>query len=206
MLIAGAKGHAIEVLELLMHETKHVVFFDDLSKDLPLKLYDIYPVITSLEDVTKYFANNKNFILGVGGSLARRTLTMKLEGAGGLLNSVIAGNADIGRYEVNLGEGVNIMNGVMVSNNVTVGRGSLINARVSIHHDCTIGEFTEIGPGCIITGGCTIGHDCSIGAGVILIPGIIIGDNVTIGAGAVVTKEITDGATIAGVPAKNMFT
>lgn len=204
MLIAGAKGHAKEILELLTGLKEPIVFYDDVSTDLSLKLYDQYTILKSFDEARQHFALSGDFILGLGKPTARRSVTEKLEKAGGRLQSIIAGNATIGRYEVAIKDGVNIMDGVMISNSVTIGRGVLINARSVVHHDCIIKEFTEIGPGCLIAGGCTIGHDCSIGAGVILIPGVTIGNNVTIGAGAVVTKNIAPHSVIAGVPARSI--
>ncbi len=48
----------------------------------------------------------------------------------------------------------------------------------------------------------TIGDNCYISTGVTILGPITIGDNVTIAAGAVVTKDVPDGAIVAGVPAK----
>lgn len=48
----------------------------------------------------------------------------------------------------------------------------------------------------------SIGDNCYIGTGVTILGPINIGDNVTIAAGAVVTKDVPDGCTVAGVPAK----
>jgi len=42
----------------------------------------------------------------------------------------------------------------------------------------------------------------SIGTGAVIICGITIGENALVGAGAVVTKDVPDGAVVAGVPAR----
>ncbi len=42
----------------------------------------------------------------------------------------------------------------------------------------------------------------SIGSSATILCGITIGENATIGAGAVVTKDVPDGAVVAGVPAR----
>jgi maltose O-acetyltransferase len=41
-----------------------------------------------------------------------------------------------------------------------------------------------------------------IGMGALILPGVTIGDNAIIGAGAVVTKDVSAGVTVKGVPAK----
>ncbi len=47
----------------------------------------------------------------------------------------------------------------------------------------------------------SIGDRVFIGAGSIVLPGVRIGDDVIIGAGSVVTRDIADGALVAGNPA-----
>ena len=42
----------------------------------------------------------------------------------------------------------------------------------------------------------------SIGSGAVVLCGVTIGENAMVGAGAVVTRDVPDGATVAGVPAR----
>lgn len=51
-------------------------------------------------------------------------------------------------------------------------------------------------------GAATIGNNVYIGPGAKIIGRIRIGDNVVIGANAVVTKDVPNGVTVGGVPAK----
>ncbi|MEL7299948.1 MAG: sugar O-acetyltransferase [Pseudomonadota bacterium] len=48
----------------------------------------------------------------------------------------------------------------------------------------------------------TIGADVWIGGGALILPGVTIGDHAIIGAGAVVTRDVRDGVTVAGNPAR----
>lgn len=47
-----------------------------------------------------------------------------------------------------------------------------------------------------------VGRNVWIGGGAILLPGIVVGDDCIIGAGAIVTRDVPDGATWAGNPAR----
>ena len=49
-----------------------------------------------------------------------------------------------------------------------------------------------------------IGRDVWIAAGAVILSGARIGDHATVGAGAVVTREVSDGDTVAGVPARSI--
>ena len=73
---------------------------------------------------------------------------------------------------------------------------SVIGEGTVIPHRVTIGEIGEGVP--------VIGNNCFIGAGSIIIGGIRVGNNVKVGAGAVVIKDVPDGATVVGVPAREV--
>jgi maltose O-acetyltransferase len=47
-----------------------------------------------------------------------------------------------------------------------------------------------------------IGRDAWIGGGAIILPGVTIGDGAVIGAGSVVTRDVSEGQTVAGNPAR----
>jgi acetyltransferase-like isoleucine patch superfamily enzyme len=47
-----------------------------------------------------------------------------------------------------------------------------------------------------------VGRGATLGSGVVVMCGVKIGENAMVGAGAVVTKDVSDGATVVGVPAR----
>ena len=106
--------------------------------------------------------------------------------------------------------------------NIRLGRGVFMNFNCIVLDICEveIGDLTQIGPGVqILTADhprdpvqraegiefgkpVTIGRNVWIGGGAIILPGVTIGDDAVIGAGSVVTRDVPEGATAAGNPAR----
>ena len=203
MLITGARGMAKELFEVLVQSkySGKIFFFDDITPGAPAEIYG-YPVLKDVAEAAEVFKQDNAFVLGLGGPVLRKKVADKFKTINGQITSLISPFAKIGKFGNKIGIGCNIMTGVTITNDVTIGEGVLINVNASISHDSIIGDFTEISPGAVIAGRCEIGSSVVIGANATILPGIKIGNNATVGAGAVVTKDIADNIIVAGVPAK----
>jgi UDP-2-acetamido-3-amino-2,3-dideoxy-glucuronate N-acetyltransferase len=117
------------------------------------------------------------------------------------------GNCEIGEGSI-VHSHVWIGDGVKIGANVKIQAFSFIPAGVEIKDNCFIGPrvtFTnDKYPPSNGNGweGTVVKEGASIGAGSVILPGIMIGKNARIGAGSVVTKDIPDGATAYGNPAR----
>ncbi|OAB25997.1 sugar O-acyltransferase, sialic acid O-acetyltransferase NeuD family [Flavobacterium fryxellicola] len=205
MLIIGAKGFAKEVLEILHQngETENLCFYDDINADVPEKLYDIFPVLKSLEEAKKYFKNiDCHFTLGIGNPELRFKLFQKFTGLGGTFISTVSQNAEIGHFGIQIAEGCNILAGVKVSNDVTIGVGTMIYYNSVITHDVTIGKFCEISPDVKLLGRCKIEDFVKIGSGAVILPDVRIGKFAIVAAGSVVRNNVPTSVMVAGIPAQ----
>jgi serine O-acetyltransferase len=98
-------------------------------------------------------------------------------------HTVIGRNADIGPGFI-----ITHSVGVIINSQVRAGK------NLTVHHGVTIGSEKNKSP--------ILGDNVFIGAGAKVIGGITVGSDVKIGANAVVTKDVPDGATVVGIPAK----
>ena len=80
------------------------------------------------------------------------------------------------------------------SQGVVINTGVIGGRNVYIEHQVTIGAEKQQAP--------VIGDNVFIGAGAKILGAVRIGNDVKIGANAVVTKDVPDGATVVGIPAK----
>jgi sugar O-acyltransferase (sialic acid O-acetyltransferase NeuD family) len=205
MIIAGAKGLAKELLEIFSQQNRleRLHFFDNVSKDMPARLFGRFPVVRTFDEARNIFkeTGDMSFCLGLGNPLLRRKLFDEFRELEGTLTSVISPNATIGQFGTVIGQGCCILPGAVITSSVTLGTGCLVNPNATISHDCVIGDFVEVSPGTNITGNCHIGDYTFVGSNCVILPKIRVGKNVIIGAGAVVTKDVPDNSVVAGVPA-----
>ncbi|MBY5932380.1 sugar O-acetyltransferase [Tateyamaria omphalii] len=105
---------------------------------------------------------------------------------------------------IHLGTEVFINSGCVILDSapVHIGHGTMIGTGVQIlcadHHR----DPAKRRAGIEIARPVTIGANVWIGAGAIVMPGVTIEAEAIVGAGAVVTRDVSQGATVVGIPAK----
>lgn len=86
-----------------------------------------------------------------------------------------------------------------------IGSYGFIDQETLIGHDTVIGDYVHIGSRCLLAGYVKVGKGVVINSGAMLARGISVGDGAVIGMGAVVFKDVPPGATVAGNPARVIF-
>lgn len=103
-----------------------------------------------------------------------------------------------------LGEGVLVCAGNIFTVNVEIRSYAMVNLSCTIGHEAILGAGCVLNPTVNVSGGVALGDRVLVGTGAQILQYVDIGADAVIGAGAVVTKDVPEGMTVAGVPAREL--
>jgi len=148
------------------------------------------------------------FAIGVSNPEIRKKIVMRYPDLD--YPALIHPSATFGRLQkeaANSSRGLILAAGVRMMNSIDIGAFVAVSLNSTIGHDCVIGDYVSIMPGVNISGNVMLDECCYIGSGAVILQGdsdnrLQIGEGVTVGAGSVVTKSVSSGFTVYGVPAR----
>lgn len=101
-----------------------------------------------------------------------------------------------------LDEGAVVSRGCFVSVETRLGKCVLLSNKCEVAHDSTVGDFASLMPSVNISGNVAVGKRTFVGVRAAVRQGLIIGSDAVIGMGSTVIKDVPDGCTAVGTPAK----
>jgi UDP-perosamine 4-acetyltransferase len=206
LIVLGAGGHARVLVDALLGAGLPVRGLTDADPAKTGSAVLGLPVLGGDEEVLALAPEAVLLVNGIGSvrvSASRRKLFEDFKKRGYFFERVIHPSAIVAPDAV-LAEGAQIMAGAVLQTGCRIGENAIINTRAAVDHDCVIGSHVHISPGVTLCGNVEVGEGSHIGAGATVIQGVRIGRNCMVAAGAVVIRDIPDGATVAGLPAKEM--
>ena len=200
-MIIGAGGHARVVAETALSSgiASRIAFLDDQLSSNVLG----WPVLGPLDLVFEEHIQSEfnSAVVGLGQSDARMRWLHRLELAGYQLPLIVHHNAFISPSAY-IGSGSVVFSHAVVQSEAVIGSGVILNTASTVDHNAHLGNGVHVSPGAHLAGEVYVGDRSWIGLGASIIQQIRIGAGVTVGAGAVVVRDLPDGVTAVGVPAR----
>lgn len=201
VVILGSGGHAKVVIELVRAEGKYQIKGCTGLGESGFVLGDV-PILGTDSVLPAMLANGaKKAFVAIGDNHLRLRLFVQVSEMGFELINAISPDAVVSP-SATLGRGIAIMAGAIISASTQIGDGAIINTNAGVDHDCRIGSGAHIGPGSVLAGNVEIGRETFLGVGTCVVPGVRVGSRTIVGAGSVVVRDIPDGVTAMGVPAR----
>ena len=203
VIIIGAGGHAkvlFDCLRLLGTDVLGILDKCPPPEDGTAEL----PIVGDDSVIGAYSCDAVELVNGlgsIGDTSLRADIFNKFKNLGYSFRTIIHPTASVAQ-DCELGEGVQVLAGAVVSTGTKIAADSLINTGAIVDHECNIGRHVHIAPGCTLSGSVHVGERAHIGTGATIIQGITIGEKALVGAGAVVVKAVAAGAKVMGVPAR----
>lgn len=202
IFVFGASGHAKVVIDVIERRGLYdIAFLIDDDPALRGKAVYGYTVLGGKVELLARRNSVIGGIVAIGSNKVRAKVAAWLAENGFSLISVIHPSAQIARGGL-LGAGTVVMAGAVINSDARIGDNVIVNTRASIDHDCMVGDCVHLAPGATLCGTVTIGEGTFVCAGATIIPNLKIGRNVTVGAGSTVLRDVPDGVTVAGCPAR----
>lgn len=143
------------------------------------------------------------FVNGLGANPrtgARKAMHSRMKVRGFTMHSVQASGVIVGR-ECAIGEGSQLLAGVVLQTRVTLGDSTIVNTRAVVEHDCVLEPHSVVSPNATLCGNVKVGEATFIGAAAVIKPGVRIGARSIVGLGSVVIEDVPDDCVVAGNPA-----
>jgi sugar O-acyltransferase (sialic acid O-acetyltransferase NeuD family) len=200
LLIFPCNGNGLEALACLGDTWECIGFVDDTPDKQRAGAYGL-PVLSRAALVEL----RDTAVLAVPGGpasyQARRQVIDNLGVATERLATVVHPSANVAGL-AKLGRNVLVMAGVVITSNAVIGDHVCLLPNTVIHHDVTVGSFSLIGANVAIAGSVRIGENCYIGSGTNIMNGLSVGSRALVGLGSNVIRDVPEGATVAGNPAR----
>jgi sugar O-acyltransferase (sialic acid O-acetyltransferase NeuD family) len=206
LVIVGAGGFGTEVAWAARSATsitaRHEIigFCDDDTSKAGGRWADL-PVLGSPEDAAPALPSPPGFICAIGNGAQRANVVGRLLGLGWQPVAVIDSSAMVAPGTV-VGLGTYVGAGSILSPNVRVGHHALINYHCSIGHDSILENFTTVQPGGRISGGCHLAEGATVNSNAVIAPRCRVGRRATVGAASFAVRDVPDGQTVFGNPAR----
>lgn len=202
VLIYGAGGHAKVVIDAAILSRMYIAGVVDDDSSLRGKKFMDYRIEFAPSQLAGFLEQGvRKAVVSIGNNDVRVEKEQVLLEFGYQL-ATVQHPSSIVATNTRIGDGCMILAGAVINPGATIGTSTIINTRSVIEHDCHVGNFSHIAPNATLGGGVYVGDLAMVGLGATVLPGITIGNHSIVGAGALVSRDVPEGVTVVGNPAR----
>lgn len=206
VILYGGSGQAKVVRPIIEHYGSRVVAVFDDTPHLPSPFLDV-PIYLGYEAFQEWIITQNRseigFCITIGNPHGRVRLRLHDRFVeDGLQPVTVAHPTAFIDTSAEIGVGCQIMAGAVICAEARLGKQCIINTKASVDHEDIIEDGSEVAPGATLCGLVHMKVNSWVCAGATVLPRITIGADSIVGAGAVVNRNIPDGTTVVGVPAR----
>ena len=196
VIIIGAGGHAKAVIDSGSYMYEFTGFIDDNKTGSHLGLPIYGDSIDSVKNPENY-----GWFIAIGNLHNRAKWYKKLTDRGLRIVTIIDRSAVISKQAV-IGNGNFIGKLVCVEAYARIGDDNIINTKSLVEHGCVVGNHCNLSTNAVMNGEVILDDYAFVGSSAVIICCKHIGRNATVGAGATVIRDVPNGTTVAGCPAR----
>lgn len=204
LFIYGTRGAGVEVYDLVKRNRginsrySMICFVDDFMDEK-----DYYGARTMPFTSCKKYIGDEDveFIIAVGEPAARKLLYDRVKQAGYSLATLIDETAIVSET-AKISEGCIIGAYAIISAETVIRENCLVMFQAIIGHHATIADSCVICPRATVGGFSEVGKQAFLGLGSSMMQRIKIGKEAIIGLGSMVFRDVEDGVTVVGNPAR----
>lgn len=204
LLIVGAGGHGRVVADCAAAGSTYseIAFLDDRHPQEAIS--GPWPIVGRLDELAQLATRFDACVIALGKAQQRLAMIDAAVCAGLDVPTLVHPAAVLSRH-AHLEQGVVMLAGAIVNFGARLGRGCIVNTAGTVDHDCELADGVHVCPGAHLAGDVRVGLRTWFGIGAVARQGLRIGADVTVGAGAVCVRDVPDGTTVAGVPAREFL-
>ena len=196
LVVVGAGGHGKSVISVLLACGMTVEGVYDDDETLWGQTLLGVPVVGAINQLATI--GQRRGVLAIGNNYQRAQFAeqLSLDWISAIHPSAIV------HPSAKISTGTVVCAGAVIQPDCRVGSHSIVNTGATLDHDCELGNFVSIGPGSSLAGAVQVAELTMVGTGCAILPGITIGQRSCIGAGSTVIRDVGEGITAYGVPAR----
>lgn len=208
--VGGTSRDLLECLEAINEDRRQwniLGFVDDNAALAGTSVFD-YPVLGSAAVLAQPIYRHCRIAIGVANDKSlfvrrkiREALDLLPDMNAERLPVIIHPSAAVSRRS-RIGAGSVMFSGSFCSGNCSVGMHTLVLQGSVISHDSRLGDYVTLCADVAMGGGVQIEDGAFVGLGAVVYPNVRIGQASRIGLGSVVLRDVADGDTVSGSPAR----